>query len=410
MFSIPEAFANEDEGYITIPALKRFAKEKKNEDLKTTVDRPQLIRDIESYGSVSEEHAEAVYSWLDTVLIEGIKDVKIKFIDPNTIFADKLGDGEYVFDVLENLLESGVQHHLCGNRYTESLQLFRFDIENDERGKSIKLYMGKLISTYDKDKGSSCIPYPIFMQIFVDKGLIVVRAKSKSGMYKFMEHFQLESADTTSVDKEMDKALKYICGNLNIETLKDTEAHNEFRKLLYNMLMRFTETPAEIKDLMNAKKEETEKMVDTLVNDICELPDKYKEDVRSNMSNMIEKYFSVSYADKKIFTKNREAYPLRLNATDEEDSKVQQVSAFEQPLQSKAIFFDNKKMLQKSELCDGCTFVFKRINTLYCKQNFKVKIVSKKDYCTLKFTEYTMEEDINNVLFSLVCSSGDNSK
>ena len=40
MFSIPYTFVNEDESYITIPALKRFAREKKKEDLKTTVDRP----------------------------------------------------------------------------------------------------------------------------------------------------------------------------------------------------------------------------------------------------------------------------------------------------------------------------------------------------------------------------------
>ena len=34
MFSIPYTFANEDECYITIPALKRFAREKKKKILK----------------------------------------------------------------------------------------------------------------------------------------------------------------------------------------------------------------------------------------------------------------------------------------------------------------------------------------------------------------------------------------
>ncbi len=38
MFSIPHTFASEDESYITMPALRRFAKEKRKEDLKTTVD------------------------------------------------------------------------------------------------------------------------------------------------------------------------------------------------------------------------------------------------------------------------------------------------------------------------------------------------------------------------------------
>ena len=55
MFSVPYTFANEDESYITMPALKRFAKEKKKEDLKTTVDRPQLIQDIENYANQSLE-------------------------------------------------------------------------------------------------------------------------------------------------------------------------------------------------------------------------------------------------------------------------------------------------------------------------------------------------------------------
>ena len=77
-------------------------------------------------------------------------------------------------------------------------------------------------------------------------------------------------------------------------------------------------------------------------------------------------------------------------------------AALEEPLQSKAIFFDNKKMLQKSQACDGVTFMFARINTMYCSKQFKVKIVVNKDYCILKFTEYTMEEDIIHVLFSLI--------
>lgn len=55
MFSIPHTFVNEDESYITIPALRRFAKEKRKEDLKTTVDRPQLVEDIENYANQSIE-------------------------------------------------------------------------------------------------------------------------------------------------------------------------------------------------------------------------------------------------------------------------------------------------------------------------------------------------------------------
>ena len=40
MFSVPYTFANEDESYITVPALKRFAREKKtrNKDIYKDID------------------------------------------------------------------------------------------------------------------------------------------------------------------------------------------------------------------------------------------------------------------------------------------------------------------------------------------------------------------------------------
>ena len=82
MFSIPHVFANEDESYITLPALKRFAKGKKQSDLKTTVDRAELIRDIEKFAQASPDNEETVLEWLDQVVVEGIKDVQVKCINP----------------------------------------------------------------------------------------------------------------------------------------------------------------------------------------------------------------------------------------------------------------------------------------------------------------------------------------
>ena len=61
-------------------------------------------------------------------------------------------------------------------------------------------------------------------------------------------------------------------------------------------------------------------------------------------------------------------------------------------------------MLQKRQACDGVTFMFAR-NEMYCSKQFKAKIVVNKDYCILKFTENTMEEDIIHVLFSLISTA-----
>lgn len=405
MFSIPYTFASEEESYITIPALKRFAKEKRNEDLKTTVDRPQLIKDIENYANQSFENKEKVLDWLDQVLIEGIKDIQIKYLEEN-IFIENLLDDAYVKSILNPILADNNNCHLCGS-YREALQLYKYEIVSDSsQGRRIMLYFGKLLCVFDKKKGSSTVPYPIFVEVFLDKKLIVARAKSKSGMYKYMENFVLEAATSTTAEKELGNVIKDVCKLLFIETTPGYKAKELFKRKLYFMLEKYTKTPREILELMSEKETETDEIVDFLMKNICNLPNNYREDIKSNILNMIEKYFSISYPDKKIFTKDRDAYPLKLNATDEEDSRVEQTAALEEPLQSKAIFFDNKKMLQKSQSCDGVSFMFNRQNPLYCSKQFKVKIIIDKDYCTLKFTEYTMEEDIIYVLFSFIGTTG----
>lgn len=406
MFSVPYTFANEDESYITIPALKRFAREKKKEDLKTTVDRPQLIQDIENYANQSPEKEEEVLDWLDQVLVEGIKDVQIKLIDDESFTASFINQDEFVEKVLEPLIVNKINRHL-NKGYTASLGVFRYEITNESVfGRRIRLYMGKLLCTFDKKHGAATVPYPIAVDVYCDAGIIVARAKSKSGLYKYEENFVLEKATPTKSEKETASAIKWVAEKLVLNIRKSFEAETVFKSRLYNMLEKYTKTPTEIIDLMNAKKTEIDGVVEAVMHQICNLWTAYREDVKSNVLNMVEKYFSISYPNKQIFIKDREAYPLKLNATDEEDSKVEQTAALEEPLQSKAIFFDNKKMLQKSRACDGVTFMFARLNTMYCSRQFKVKIVVNKDYCILKFTEYTMEEDIIHVLFSLIGATG----
>ena len=406
MFSVPYTFANEDESYITIPALKRFAREKKNEDLKTTVDRPQLLQDIENYANQSPENEAEVLDWLDQVLVEGIKDVQIKLIDDESFTTSFIDQDEFVEKVLEPLIVNKTNRHL-NKGYTESLGVFRYEITNESVfGRRIRLYMGKLLCTFDKKHGAATVPYPIAVDVYCDAGIIVARAKSKSGLYKYEEDFVLEKATPTKSEKETDAAIKWVAEKLVLNTRKSFEAETVFKSQLYDMLEKYTKTPTEIINLMDAKKTEIDGVVETVMHQICNLRAAYREDVKSNVLNMVEKYFSISYPNKQIFIKDREAYPLKLNATDEEDSKVEQTAALEEPLQSKAIFFDNKKMLQKSRACDGVTFMFARLNTMYCSRQFKVKIVVNKDYCMLKFTEYTMEEDIIHVLFSLIGTTG----
>lgn len=403
MFEIPIAFADENESYITMPALKRFAKERKQDDLKTTVDRETLIQSIQDYANQSLDNLESVQNWLDGVLKEGIKDTQIKYLQLELFDVERIKNDSELKKILDPLLLNISNQHFCGNKYEKKLRIVKYDLHSDDHGKIITFYMGKLIHTFDKKSVIKGMIYPVCIDVYVDNGIIIARGKSKSNMYEYMEGgFVLEKASTTNSEKELREAISRVTNIMNIATKTKGEVCDIFRRKLYSILERYTRTPSQIRDLIDARKVEIESLTSSVMGEICNLNHKYLNDVESDIQNMIEKYFSISYNDKSIFTVDREAYPLKIIATDDEDSKVEQTAALEEPLQSKAVFFDNKKMMQKSKSCDGVWFRYLRIDSTYSSKYFNVRVVAKNDYCMVKFTEYTMEEDIAHVLFSLI--------
>lgn len=253
------------------------------------------------------------------------------------------------------------------------------------------------------DSGRCVFTLAIFVIITLDGHLhmLIARGKPKSNIYQYTESaFNLEVNNATSIDREIPNALTCIEKIINT-TFTVSKHSTNYRAQLYKLLMQYTITPIEIQTLIDKNLGTIHEISRVLKDEICMLSDAYDTDVLWDMNNLTEKYFSISYPDKSIFTKGREAYPLRLVATDEEESKVEQIAGYEEPLQSKAIFFDNKKMLQKSEVCDGITFCYTRINPLYFGKTFKVVMIAKPRYFMVKFPEFTVEEDIQHVLSDL---------
>ena len=95
-------------------------------------------------------------------------------------------------------------------------------------------------------------------------------------------------------------------------------------------------------------------------------------------------------------------YPIRLVASDEDTSKVDQTSAGKEPLQAKTIFFNNKAMIFKNRKCDGIMFSVEKEGDNTKKNRFCVKIVEKKGYCVIAWSEYLKEDDINYVLHTVI--------
>ena len=239
------------------------------------------------------------------MLVEGIKDVQIKLIDDESFTTSFIDQDEFVEKVLEPLIVNKTNRHL-NKGYTESLGVFRYEITNESVfGRKIRLYMGKLLCTFDKKHGAATVPYPIAVDVYCDAGIIVARAKSKSGLYKYEEDFVLEKATPTKSEKETAAAIKWVAEKLVLNTRKSFEAETVFKSRLYDMLEKYTKTPTEIINLMDAKKTEIDGVVETVMHQICNLRAAYREDVKSNVLNMVEKYFSISYPNKQIFIKDR---------------------------------------------------------------------------------------------------------
>ncbi|MEG0681337.1 MAG: hypothetical protein RR581_06880 [Eubacterium sp.] len=402
MFRITDTFRSEKEGYITIPTLRRFLKDVMNTSMKALDNRESLIKKIEEYADINEENNEKVLSWVDDVLKEGIKDIYVKKIKCDLVLNKILKNPEKLEEKLNPSVIKGMNGHFCGNQYNKKLGFVGYSFNISEKnGDYISIQAGELLEISDIKGNHYSTILPMCIDIYIDLGLIVVKAKSKSNMYQYMgNEFDLSKATRTTTEKEINKAIEKINRIFGFEI--QTEEWN-FNNNLYNLLEKYTETPQVIKDSMMNKNNEIEIICRSILENICGISHNYYDDIKADVENMVEKYFSISYNDKDIFINDRDAYPLKIAATDEEDSKVEQIAGFQEPLQSKAVFFDNKKMMQKSRLCDGIYFKFNRKDDRYITDKmFNVKIVAKGSLCIFKFSEYTFEEDINNVLFSLI--------
>lgn len=402
MISIPTTFSDENENYITMLPLRRFAKERQCQYFQSSMTREKIISGLIDFANISKENEEIILNWIDHTVKEGIKDIYVKKFSTFPRLIDKINNWPATDKAFSKSLLNKYNRHFCGNPYSTNLTMVKYEFDGEQ---TITFYFCKMIQALAKEKSIVSRWYPVIVEVYVLDGYIIGRAKPKSTMFKYAGvDFDIENAEKTSTENEIYGAIEFVKELLGIETLKRQEACEIFRKKIYNILSKYTETPIEIEDLMQAAEQNIKKIGKVIRKDVCDLEEKYEADIISDLCNMVEKYYSISYPNKTIFTKNRDAYPLLIEATDEEESKIEQTAGLQEPLQSKAIFFDNKKMLQKSNLCDCIKMRYYRKNTLYTSETFDVKIEAKKDYCRLKIGEFVMEEDIKNVLLSIINS------
>ena len=300
-------------------------------------------------------------------------------------------------------------HHLTGNTYSNDYDLVKADVSSDEHGKVMSLLFCRMLKYYEIRKAkSSSVEYPIFVDYYYERGWLIIRYKSRASLYDVMpDGTALEEClrHPVSINEEVNKIIQRI---KHILYLSDSDIHIASLKIqstFFALLDKYTHTPSEIIRVMEQNTEGI-RQISEMIMHICGLPIPYQQKVDTDIRNLTEKYLSITWPDKNIFIKDREAYPTRLSATDEEDSRVDQSAAtIDDPLQSKEVFFDNKRMLYNQKRCDGLTLVWTRKDrTYYSEPTYPVRFSEKGGACTLSFKKYVAEEDIQNVLFTIIDS------
>ena len=407
MSVIPSYYTTDAEHYITVSSILSFFEKvsiKPSSKIKS-----DLFSELEAFAEKTEENREKVLTWLDATLKEGITELHLFMVSFDMADIQLLSSENYITSLQRKL--DNEHGHFVPQKVSKDFRIIQCTSSTGNLGRVISFLLCKTVFVVSTKQPAYTLLYPAFVDIYVDKSIVVVRGKSKSTMYEILEDsdssFSPNINSAINTDRILFQAYDAVkkFTQLGLNRGKD---YTQFRRNLYQLLKKYTDTPAEITKLIDEQRTSMNQIAHTIQREICKLGDNYSKDIAWDIENLVEKYFSISYKDKSIFTRNRDAYPLSLIAKDDEESKVEQTAAFEDPLQSKAIFFDNKRMMQKTRCCEGITFKYKPSEQRkFFRNPFKVLFLAKNSFFVVKFTEYTVEEDIQNVLFSLFNSDSE---
>ncbi|MFR9290967.1 MAG: hypothetical protein ACLVL6_14485 [Clostridium paraputrificum] len=398
---IKDSIKREGNNYINLPVIKKFCADN---GIGVINCRQEGIDKIEEFAGISDNNRRKVNEWLDKVLKEGIKYVyitKFSFIKEDALYGSELFWRNFC-----NI--HGLDKYIYCNetRSTKELNYRNIKIVADSSNvKKVDIFMSLLsISSDEPYIESTTETYPIFVEIDIENRILEIRMKSKSNIYKIKDGKTIKERIDFANRIQTDKIVKEVYNKLSEDIGFYIMDFQEFKKTLYNcyfkVLSSITETPQPIKELLNLCKQKISQSVNELLSAGNVVGEKYYENAEKDMTMFLEKFISISYPDKSIFKKESFAYPIKLIATDSEDTKLEETTSNFEPLQEKGAFYDHKKIIMDEKSCDGMYLaVWREDNKYYGKEPFVVKCTyNNKGFARIRFDEYVEEEDIKNVL------------
>lgn len=249
MFRLSSIFHDTSETYINIPSIKKFCK-RNSINLHGETDKRKLIDAIEEYADSDTQTREDVLNWIDNTAKEGIKEIQIKYRELPVKMQIIFSNEQLAIKYLDSYLTPGLLRHISGNKYDYNhYEFVKYYFINNKYGKSITLYFCKkvlFVETESACRTTKEVDFPIIVEYYLDKSWLFIRYKSRAGLYYFdPEGFTVDSK-RVSMTTEISSIEEVVDRILDFEKWDENSNSIIIKRKLYQILARYTHTPAEI--------------------------------------------------------------------------------------------------------------------------------------------------------------------
>lgn len=392
--NIPHFIDRDD--YLQNPIMRKFLK---SNNISLAQNRADYIHALEEYSNEDTEKAQKVEDFLLKVIKEGTKDLcyrqiqNIKEWNKNPDLVKNKIDEKY-----PDCPKSNILHY----RNTQERELIDYQIKTNENGlvSKIEFAFSRLFLCGEAGETGDLVPFPVFVDVYLDEGFVVSRGKAKTTMYyKCEDDILVTQNGVNSMDYAV-TAIDAVIELLDAETEREPAIVKRYvYEKLYNIYNLYSFTPEKVEEMVNKEQERVESFVNGFFSELGLNP-RNMDKARLDANILIEKFVSINGNNEDIFKNDRAAYLTKVRADDEvELTRVDTASNRTVPLQCTEAFFDGKKSVIKSKQCKKLDLVFKRQDEAYQKGNpLEVQFGVRKNYGYIKFRQYAEEGDIQNVL------------
>lgn len=377
--------------YIHSMQLKNFCAKHK---MPVSENKSDLLQQVIKYAgedTLSECYIET-YNWFLENIKSGSKELCLERIYiPDDIL-------ENADQIIKKYFESCPKSDILSFKNTEKFELVDYNIEIDELKivSKISFLFSRLVLEGNKElETGNKVTYPLYIDIYVNRGFVVARYKPKTTIYKCSENDIIYKENRFNTFNEAIKIIEKVKNVLKAQTM-DINPKQKFEKMMYKLYQKYSFTPIDIQIKIESMESKKNAFVD-IVFDELKLKASNKEKAKMDLEIFFEKYISINGNMEKIFKEDREAYLIKITSDDIlQMTRIDTASTGKRPLQCSDTFFDGKRSILNTKECKILHLCYNRKNGYL--SSYTVQLATVKGWGTIKMHYDPEEEDIQNVL------------